>query len=177
MMPTLYEIKGPWPGRLAITARPRGWDWLEDEISAWRRAGVNEVASLLTEPEAAELGLADEGAFCRVGGLDFRNLPIEDRGVPDSDEVALELIWALENDLQQGRSVAVHCRQGIGRSGMMAALLLTAGGMGLESALERVSRARGIEVPETAAQYDWAKRMADRLNAVPATTNERIPAL
>jgi hypothetical protein len=32
--PTLYWIEGPWTGRLAISARPRGWDWLQDDVAA-----------------------------------------------------------------------------------------------------------------------------------------------
>ena len=32
----LYWIPGPWLGRLAIMPRPRGGDWLEDEIRSWR---------------------------------------------------------------------------------------------------------------------------------------------
>ena len=30
-------------GKLALAARPRGDDWLEDEIAGWRREGVDTV--------------------------------------------------------------------------------------------------------------------------------------
>ena len=48
-----------------------------------------------------------------ASGVAFRASPIPDRGVPTSNEavgeLAREIIVALEN----GQSVAVHCRQGI----------------------------------------------------------------
>ena len=57
MRAELYWIEGPWPGRLAIVPRPRGGEWLEDEIRSWKQAGVNVVVSLLTNDEITELGL------------------------------------------------------------------------------------------------------------------------
>jgi len=42
---------GFWPGRLGIAARPRGGDWLIDELRSWRKAGVHVVVSLLTPDE------------------------------------------------------------------------------------------------------------------------------
>ena len=60
MKPDIYWIPGPWAGRLAILARPRGGDWLVDEIEGWRDAGVQVIVSLLSEEETTELGLADE---------------------------------------------------------------------------------------------------------------------
>jgi len=57
-MPTnLYWADGPWPGKLALAARPRGGDWLEDEIAAWRKAGADTVLSLLTPDEEQDLDL------------------------------------------------------------------------------------------------------------------------
>ena len=51
----LHWVEAPSFGRLAIAARPRGGDWLEDEIREWRDSGVDHVVSLLTPPEANDL--------------------------------------------------------------------------------------------------------------------------
>src|SRR3954449_8644872 len=80
MRTELYWIEGPWPGRLAIMPRPRGGDWLEDEIQSWRRSGVDVVVSLLTREEIADLSLADEGELCRSNGIQFFSFAITDRG-------------------------------------------------------------------------------------------------
>ena len=53
-----FHIDGPWQGRLAIVPRPRGGDWLENEVSAWRRSGHDVVVSLLTPEETADLDVA-----------------------------------------------------------------------------------------------------------------------
>ena len=69
--PKLYWIETPTTGRLAISARPRGGDWLEDEIEGWREQGVDTVVSLLTASENEELGLTDEGSVCEGQGFAF----------------------------------------------------------------------------------------------------------
>ncbi len=37
----MFWIDAPGAGRLAIAARPRSGDWLEDEIEGWRSASVD----------------------------------------------------------------------------------------------------------------------------------------
>src|SRR5215472_3224195 len=62
--------------RLAITPRPRGEDWLEDDIRLLQRAGIDVVVSALTQVEAEELGLLREGQCCQNNGLEFHSFPI-----------------------------------------------------------------------------------------------------
>ena len=54
-----------------------------------------------------------------------------------------------------GRSVAIHCRAGIGRSTVLAACTLILLGVDGAVALDMIAAARGIEVPETEAQRQW----------------------
>src|SRR5882672_1326245 len=116
MRTELYWIEGPWPGRLAIMPRPRGGDWLEDEVRSWRRSGVDVVVSLLTHDEIAELTLDDEEELCLTNGMKFLSFPITDRSVPMSKEATLELVTKLAEYLTDGKNIAIHCRQGIGRA-------------------------------------------------------------
>jgi protein-tyrosine phosphatase len=160
MTPELFWIPGAWRGRLAIAARPRGGDWLEDEAAGWRRAGLEVVVSLLEEEEAAQLELTSEGPAANSEGLHFVSFPIPDRGVPASLPGALSLLRTIGDALEEGKSVAVHCRQGIGRSGLVAAGMLVTSGMEVNRALAVVSAARGQTVPETEAQLRWIQRLA-----------------
>jgi len=155
MKPDLYWIHGSWPGRVAIMPRPRGGDWLEDEVVAWQKAGVNVVVSLLTDDEINDLDLAAETELCEAHEIEFLTLPIPDRGVPESKDVVANLVTTLAQHLNSGRNVAIHCRQGIGRAAVVAAVLLAALGVDPESAIERIRRARGCDVPETAEQSQW----------------------
>ncbi len=156
----LHWIEGPWPGRLAISARPRGGDWLTDEIEGWRDAGVDVIVSLLTPNEVEQLDLQDEANLSARNSIIFLNLPIEDRTVPSSGAEVVRLVERLENALSEGKNVVIHCRQGIGRAGLIAACLLIDRGALVLDALQRVSAARGVPVPETSEQREWVDRHA-----------------
>lgn len=162
MRTELYCIPGDGPGRLAIMPRPRGGDWLEDEVANWTRTGVNAVVSLLTPDEIKDLDLEEEERLCRVNGIDFISYPIPDCGLPSSREAFVDLISQLGNRLAAGESVAVHCRQGIGRAALVAVCLLVASGINTEDAVRRVGTARGIAVPETAEQRHYVVEFAER---------------
>jgi protein-tyrosine phosphatase len=168
MPPNVYPIPGPWSGRLLIVPRPRGADWLADEVAAWRRAGVDVVVSLLTPEEYTDLGATGEEAACRANGIDFVSFPIPDRGVPESRKAALDLLHQLDVALSHGKTVAVHCRQGIGRSAIIAAGLLILSGFDADVAIRCVQDARGVAVPETAEQRDWLDELARSLAQPPS---------
>jgi protein-tyrosine phosphatase len=156
----LYKIDGSWPGTLVISARPRGGDWLQDEIASWKRAGIHSVISLLTPDEEQELDLGKEDVEARTQGLAFLSFPIPDRQVPQSDAKVRELIEDMNRRLLAGRNVLIHCRQGVGRSGLLAACLLVRNGMSPGAAVESISSARGVAVPETPEQRAWIERYA-----------------
>jgi protein-tyrosine phosphatase len=155
MRTELYWIEGPWPGRLAIMPRPRGGDWLEDEIQSWRQSGVDVVVSLLTREEQSELSLADEEVLCRANGIEFVSFPIVDRGIPSSYEAFWDLVFKSAQQLANGKNIAVHCRQGIGRAALVVICLLVFSGVEPAAAVERVGTARGCSVPETPEQRRW----------------------
>ena len=159
----LYWIEGPWRGRLALAARPRGGDWLEDEIADWQRSGIGAVLSLLTPEEDQDLDLRDEETETRRSGLEFLSFPIPDRHVPRLEARFGEIVEEVNSRLSSGKNVVVHCRQGIGRSGLVAACLLIKNGMSPGAAIDTVSAARGLVVPETSEQRDWIERYAAAL--------------
>jgi len=120
--------------RLAILPRPKGWDWLEDDVAAARRSGVDVIVSALTEAEKQELGLSEEGKCCKESTIEFLSFPIEDRSLPDSEGGLNAFIDSLDERVKQGKSIAIHCRAGIGRSSLLCACLLVRQGFSPESA-------------------------------------------
>ncbi len=70
---------------VALAARPRGGDWLEDDIRDWKRAGIQSILSLLTPDENQELGLKRNGREVQRQGLEFFSFPIPDLQVPGSE--------------------------------------------------------------------------------------------
>ena len=51
---TSYQIEGPWPGRLAIVPRPRGGDWLADEVRALADQVIERVVAKLLKQKAQQ---------------------------------------------------------------------------------------------------------------------------
>ncbi len=163
MRKDLYWLDGPWSGKIALAARPRGGDWLRDDLRGWKQAGIHTVLSLLTPEEETDLDLRDEATEARTQGLEFNSLPIADRQVPRSESKVADALENVNKTLSAGKNVVVHCRQGIGRSGLVAACLLVKNGMSPGAAVEVVSAARGVSVPETVAQREWIDHYATAL--------------
>ena len=160
MVAQAYWITGPWRGRLGIVPRPRGADWLDDETRAWREAGIDVVVSLLEPDEEADLDLTGESRSSTASGLVFHAFPIADRSIPSSPEAAAAVSEEIVDALRSGKTVVVHCRQGIGRSAMMVAAVLIAGGLTAETAVNVIRQSRGLDVPETQAQRQWISDFA-----------------
>ena len=162
-MTELFRIPTSYPGRLAVAPRPRGGDWLGDEMRGWHEAGIDVVVSLMTPDEMAEFDLEGEAAAGAAHGVRYLAFPVADRDVPASRAAFRDLVSEVVRELSAGRNVAVHCRQGIGRAGLVAAGVLIAAGLDPDAAVARVSTARGRPVPETPAQRRWLDEFADEV--------------
>ena len=154
-MSRLHWIEISGRGRIAISARPRADDWLETEVGEWKASGLNLVVSLLEREEVVELGLQREAELCRASGIEFLSFPIPDRGVPENGPGVLQIASSIAGGIADGRSIAIHCRAGIGRSSMIAACALICSGIEASDALARIKNARGLTVPDTDEQRDW----------------------
>jgi len=158
--PDVYWIEGPWRGKLAILARPRGADWLDDEIQGWKQAGISIVVSLLTASENSELGLTSEAELVKRTGLTYTSFPIADYSVPGSKVSMQQLAAELNDQLSRGARIGVHCRQSIGRSSLLAACVLVTSGESPKRAFELIELARRVPVPDTAEQKEWVMSFA-----------------
>jgi len=169
MRAELYRIERIDPRALSIMARPRGGDWLMDEIQAWQAAGVDVIVSLLTLEEQTELGLDEEALLCAQHQLAFWSLPIPDRALPGDAAAADRLIEEILAALNAGKHVAVHCRMGIGEAHDGYAGAPAEHGRDRadepQQALDRIEIARGLPVPDTPEQRRWVEQYASRRTA------------
>jgi protein-tyrosine phosphatase len=156
----IHWIRDIHPLRLAIMARPRGGDWLPDEVLSLKIEGVGVVVSLLHQYEILELDLAGEESECVAQGIEYRSFPIQDRGIPESIGAYTDLVDDMAGRLRSGAAIAVHCRAGIGRSGLTVGGIVLRLGVPAEKVFPMISRARGLKVPDTPSQVEWFSAFA-----------------
>lgn len=151
----LYSLQDLPTGKVSIMARPRGGDWLADEMKMLRISGVDILVSLLTPLEESEFDLGEESACCRAQDILYLSLPIIDRSVPPFSQQTFQILQQLSTSLSEGRHIAFHCRQGLGRAALMAASLLVLASFIPQQAFDLLSQVRGYVVPETEEQKAW----------------------
>ncbi|PID44002.1 MAG: protein tyrosine phosphatase [Gammaproteobacteria bacterium] len=154
MSPTIYQVKKIQSGMLSVMAMPATGKHIENEFFGLKRLGVSKVVCLLEWPEQCDLGLGAEQEYCEKYGLEYESFPIPDMGLPDTGP-ANRLLDQLANEIANGKHVVIHCRAGIGRTGMMAGGILVKTGMSPADALKLISLARGVQVPDTGEQVQW----------------------
>ena len=138
-------------------ARPRGDNWLEDEINHLKSSNVNVLVSLLERNEIQELNLDHEEELCVTKNIDYINFPIPDRDIPKLSDKVDQLIDRLTKKLNAGLSIVIHCRMGIGRSSIIAAAVLMTYRLKPNDIIKNISIVRGLKVPDTDKQIEWLK--------------------
>ena len=165
-MVKIYWIEQKKSGKLGMMARPRGGEWLTDEITELKNNGVKEIVSLLETEEAIELELGDEKQECEKQGIKFLSYPIKDRNVPDSMKDTVEIGLQINHSLETGNIVVLHCRQGIGRTGLLVCVVLLQQKYSLDYLLPYLTNIRGCSIPETPLQSDWLLRFEHYLSFI-----------
>jgi protein-tyrosine phosphatase len=155
MGPSIYDVASIGDGKLSVMAKPVAGEWIDDEFEAIAEHGVTQIVSLLEVSEAYDLGLGFEATHAERHGLQFRNFPIPDRGLPESVRRFRNFCAEVYDEILKSAHVVVHCRAGIGRTGVVAASILLRDGRSVDDAFSLVSRSRGVDVPDTPEQFQW----------------------
>ena len=131
-----------------------GGHWSRDlatDVTALRDWGADVVVTLVEDHELELLKVPQLGDAVQEAGMAWRHAPIPDMHAPDERFEALwpALVAELKETLDRGGRVAVHCRAGLGRTGVVAALLAIEFGDTPAQAIRRVraTRRRVIETP------------------------------
>jgi ADP-ribosyl-[dinitrogen reductase] hydrolase len=140
------------PGKVDHTSAGGAWERdLQADVAAIRDWGASSVLTLLEAHEFDLLKVRGLPEAVRGMGMIWHQAPIADVSVPGP---AFDAAWQtigprLVKQLRQGQSLVVHCRGGLGRAGMIAAMLVTITGEDPRSATERVRAVRpgAIETP------------------------------
>ena len=151
----VFRIDSIGKGCLAIMAQPASTGSVASAISEIAALGFHQVVSLLEPAEANALGLAQEAELVTGQSMEFISYAIPDMGLPKSSDDFARLAQNLYTRIESGTNTLIHCRGGIGRSGLLAAAVLLLDGKDVQAAFSLVSRMRGRRVPETAQQGAW----------------------
>lgn len=168
------------PGRLLAGEYPGGATVEETRARLGRLldAGIDYFLDL-TAPEELE-----PYEYLLPASVGHERKPIPDHGVPRERAHMREILWYLRQALADGRCVYLHCRAGIGRTGMTVACHLIEEGLESAAALERLSAlwsrsARSSSwpaVPETDEQFEyvqaWRASLGEPSPAGPAVAAE-----
>ena len=165
-------LAGEHPGRGAATALES-----RERLRQLMDAGIDCFIDLTMpdelEPYESEL----------PGGVQYLRRPIRDHGILAQREHMIEILDVLERSLRAGRRVYVHCRAGIGRTGMVAGCFLIERGAAGAQALDvlnelwrRCQKSRTWpRVPETEEQAAFVLNWQSSTVASPAAKSESMP--
>jgi len=152
------------PGYIGMTFCPgkklanaySGGDWdrdLDKDLDAIVEAGASMLITLIEGHEFEEMKVTSLPQKAEAHGLKWVHLPIRDKGIPDA---AFEDAWDkvgddLHQHLLEGETIVIHCKGGLGRTGVIAARLLIGLGEEATTSIEKVRSARPGTI-ETQAQ-------------------------
>ena len=166
-------VETPGNGRIGMTFCPGKHDpmamtgpWDRDmrtDLAAIADWGAVALVTLMESHELDLLGVSGLGDMALSQGLDWYHLPIQDVSVPStsrSKRSGQMRVGRCESQLLDGQSIVVHCRGGLGRTGMVAARLLIELGEKPVTALQRVRAARPGAV-ETVEQEEYVLGLRD----------------
>ncbi len=163
----MYKVGTMGNGFIAIMAHPSLEPEAAASIANIARLNIRLVVSLLEPAEARRLGLDAERSAVKAHGMEYISFPIPDMGLPSSVDDFARLTFTLFTQINVGANTLVHCRAGIGRSGLFSAGVLLHVGMSAEEAFDYVSQMRGLRVPETPEQHQWLVDNYDKIVSKP----------
>lgn len=165
--PSLVACEFPYCPNPTPVARQQTRQKLDNLLIAGVRTFID-----LTEPNELYPYYPHLASRCTSLGIDvkeveYHNFPIRDRGLPPSTDFVRDILDILRDNENRGRISAVHCRGGIGRTGLIVGCWLVERGLAKdgEHALRLIAdQWKWVEKykrypcsPETGPQFEFVR--------------------
>ena len=117
---------------------------LEQDVQTIVSWQAKAVLTLMETKELERFGVADIGEVITRYKIEWYHFPIQDMCIPDKGikDTWSEISVGLRSTIVSGGNVLVHCRGGLGRSGMIAARILVELGWDPKPAIQKVREVR-----------------------------------
>lgn len=143
--------------QLAGSGRPGLYHEMDDDIRFMKNNGITTVVNL------TETGLDEEVAS---NGFDVVHFPIPDMGIP-MPRPTRQLCLNLKSRMEDGETVLVHCKAGLGRTGTILACLLTEHGRTATEAIKEVRSSINLAIQNRLQEKfisDYEKHKLDEVS-------------
>jgi len=135
---------------------------VSEALTTIESAGAQVLVTLMPDTELAANQADDLPARCAELGIEWLQLPVADEQAPLAD---FDTAWRRHRDtilarLADGATLAIHCKGGSGRTGLIAARILIELGIPREAAVNQVQalRPKAIQHP---AHVGWLAQFGD----------------
>ncbi|KAG8220639.1 protein-tyrosine phosphatase-like protein [Butyriboletus roseoflavus] len=159
--PQLLACEYPWSPFESSTQK------LDKLLAAGVRTFIDLTESGELSPYAPHLPDLAHAHDIPLSDIEYHQFPIQDRSLPESREFMFTILDVLRDNERRGRVSAVHCRGGIGRTGMVIGcwLVESAYAKSGEEALRIIAALwktvekckRYPHSPETGPQFEFVK--------------------
>jgi protein-tyrosine phosphatase len=96
---------------------------IKNDLDLLKSNKINIIVSLISFYELKKLNMENLFFLIRTYGFEHIHFPIIDRSIPKEEIEFKKLICHLERKIIDNHVVHIHCNAGLGRSGLLAAIL------------------------------------------------------
>jgi len=127
---------------------------ISEDLKELQQYGISCIVPLITDDELHDFGVDDLMKEYEEIGFEVNRLEIMDQMVCSENEMHELLDW-MDERIQAGKKILVHCVGGLGRSGLVAASLLKSKGLSADEAIKVVRESRSPRAVESQVQEQF----------------------
>jgi ADP-ribosyl-[dinitrogen reductase] hydrolase len=155
------------PGKKQANSYSGTWDRdLNADLEAISKWGAVALVTLIEDHEFIDLSVLDLGDKAEGLGLEWHHLPIKDVNIPRGE---FRDAWAysghrLRSLLRAGKKIVIHCKGGLGRTGIVAGRLMIELGQTPIEVIDAIRKARPGSI-ETSEQEVYVRQLSRRADS------------